>query len=205
MSNTARPPGLMRAPQNVAAGLMLLILAGIALWLVQDLNQGTLRAIGPALLPRALAVGVGLCGAALLIAGFIREGEPLERGTIRGPLFVMIAIAAFALTIRPVQLGAFTTPGLGLVVAGPLAIFISGFATPEAWVRELLVLALSLTPFCMILFGDALNLAIPLFPQWIADQLPDTWSQRRSLRFTAAVLVVAAVGVWLSGRIGRRA
>lgn len=200
-----RSPGLVRAPQNVAAGLALLVLAGLALWLVLDLNQGTLRAIGPALLPRALAIGVGVCGAALLVAGFVREGSPLEGVALRGPFFVGLAIAAFALTIRPVPLGGFATPGLGLVVAGPLAIFISGFATAEVRVRDLLVLALSLTPFCMILFGDALNLPIPLFPQWLADQLPDSWSQRQSLRATAAVLAAAAVVVWLTGRMARRA
>lgn len=191
---------LARSTQNVAAGVVLLALAALAFWLLLDLSQGSLRAIGPALLPRALAVGVALCGGALVVAGLSRPGEALEGWSARGPLFIVLAVAAFALTIRPVELGGVTTPGLGLVVAGPLAIVISGFATPEARLRELLILALSLTPFCMILFGDLLNLPIPVFPQALADQLPDTWSQRTSLRATAGVLAAAAVAVWLVGR-----
>ena len=39
----------------------------------------------------------------------------------------MGAVAAFALTIRPVELGGASTPGLGLIVAGPLAVVIGGF------------------------------------------------------------------------------
>ena len=196
----ARRTGFVRSPQNVAAGGVLLLLAFLALWLLRDLDQGSLRAIGPALLPRVLTVGVGLCGLALVAAGLGRAGEALEGLSPRGPLFVVLAVAAFALTIRPTQLGTVTTPGLGLAVAGPLAIMISGFATPEARLRELLILALSLTPFCMILFGDLLNLPIPLFPQALAALLPEAWSQRQALRATAGALALAAAAIWLLGR-----
>lgn len=193
--------GPVRAPQSLIAGLLLLALAGLALWLTTDLTQGTLRAIGPAMLPRWLAIGVGLCGLALVVAGFVKVGDALEDWHWRGPLFVMLAVTAFGLTIRPVQLGGLTTPGLGLVVAGPLAIMISGLASSEARLRDLLILALALTPFCMILFGDLLNLSIPLFPQPLADLLPDSWSQRTTLRATAATLAVGALLVWLLGRV----
>ena len=97
---------------------------------------------------------------------FIKEGDALERWSLRGPVFVIVAILAFALTIRPFSLRRpLTIPGLGLLVAGPLAIIIGGYATPEARLRDLVILALSLTPFCMVLFGDLLNLPIPVFPQ----------------------------------------
>lgn len=192
--------GLVRAPQNVLAGLLLILLAVAAFVLLGELSQGTLRAIGPAMLPRALAIGTGLCGAALVVAGLLRDGGAVERFTLRGPFFVMLAVCAFALTIRPVQLGPITTPGLGLVAAGPLAIFISGLATPEARFRELLILALGLTAVCMVLFGDALSLPIPVFPQALAGVLPEGLSQRNILRLAAAVLAAGAAAVWLSGR-----
>lgn len=198
-----RRAGLVRSPRNLVAGAALLFLSLLALWLVRDLQQGSLRAIGPALLPRALAAGVGLCGAALAVASLGRDGEALEGWNARGPLVVLLAVAAFALTIRPVQFGGLTTPGLGLVAAGPLAIMIGGYATPEARFRELLILALSLTAFCMILFGDLLSLPIPLFPQPLADALPVDWTQRQTLRATAGALALAAAAIWLLGRIGR--
>ncbi len=189
--------GPIRSLQNLAAGLTLVALAALALWLISDLPQGTLRAMGPALLPYWLAIGVGLCGLALIVASLTADGAGLDRWSIRGPAFVILAIVAFAVTIRPFALGAFSTPGLGLAVAGPLAILIGGYATPEARLRDLLILALCLTPFCMILFGDLLNLPIPIFPQTFADLFPATWSQRQILRLTAALFAAAALLVFV--------
>lgn len=200
----AAPRGLVHAPQSLAAGLVLLALAALAFWLTAGLTQGTLRELGPALLPRALAAGVGLCGAALAVSGFLGAGERLEAWGLRGPLFVLAAVAAFALTIRPVELGETRTPGLGLIVAGPLCVVIGGLATPEARLRELLILAFALTPFCMVLFGDLLNLPIPLFPQALADLLPAGWSQRFTLRVCAGLMALAAAWLWVLGRPGPR-
>ncbi|MXQ14423.1 tripartite tricarboxylate transporter TctB family protein [Microvirga makkahensis] len=192
--------GPVRSPQGVAGGILLLALAALALWLTRDLDQGTLNAMGPAMLPRWLAIGVGLSGLALIAFAFIREGEPLERWSVRGPFFVIAGILAFAVTIRDFSFGPLALPGLGLVAAGPLAILIGGYATPEARLRDLVVLSLSLTPFCMVLFGDLLNLPIPIFPQALAGLFPADWSQKAILRATAAVMAVAAVIVFLLTR-----
>jgi hypothetical protein len=202
-SEASRPQGPVRAPQNLAGGILLLVLSGLALWLTRDLAQGSLSSIGPALLPRFLALAVGLCGLALLAAAFMRTGDALERWSLRGPVFVIGAILAFAVTIRPFAFGPVTIPGLGLVVAGPLAIILGGYATPEVRLRDLVILALSLTPFCMVLFGDLLNLPIPVFPQALAGLFPADWSQKAILRATAAAMAVAALIVFLSTR-GRR-
>jgi Tripartite tricarboxylate transporter TctB family len=184
--------GPVRSPQGLLAGLTLIALAGLALWLTRDLSQGTLYAMGPAMMPRWLAVGVGLCGLALLISAFVRAGDRLERWSLRGPAFVILAIIAFAITIRPFSLGWITTPGLGLLFAGPLAIFISGYASDEARWLELLILSLGLTAFCMELFGDILNLPIPPFPNTLPEMFPNDWSQKAVLRATAAILAGAA-------------
>jgi hypothetical protein len=192
--------GPIRAPQNFAGGILLIALAALALWLTSDLDQGTLRAMGPSMLPDWLAYGVGLCGLALLASAFLKDGDPLERWSLRGPVFVIGAILAFAITIRPFSLGSLSIPGLGLVVAGPLAIIIGGFATPEARLRDLVILALSLTPFCMVLFGDLLNLPIPVFPQAFAGLFPADWSQKAILRATAATMLLVAIVVFFAGR-----
>lgn len=190
----------VRAPQNFAGGILLIALAILALSLTRDLPQGTLRTMGPAMLPDWLAVGVGLSGVALIVSSFLVDGEPLERWSLRGVFFITLAIIAFAVTIRPFVIGPVSVPGLGLVVAGPLAIIVSGYATNEARLRELAILALSLTPFCMLLFGDLLNLPIPIFPQSLASLFPSDWSQKDVLRATSAIMLVAAAAVYLYGR-----
>lgn len=189
--------GAIRAPQNLAGGLALAGLSGLALWLLRDLNQGTLSEMGSALLPRALAVCLGLMGLGLVLSAFIRHGLPLERTELHGPVLVLLAIAFFALTIRPFPLGPIVIPGLGLVVAAPVAIVIAGFATPEARLRELIVLALGLTPLCMLMFGDLLNLPIPMFPASLVDSLPDGWSQKTVLRVTSFLMLIAAGAVFV--------
>jgi Tripartite tricarboxylate transporter TctB family len=201
-SRTMRPEPL-RSPQSLAGGLVLIGLAGLALWLTRDLDQGTLNAMGPAMLPRWLAIAVGLSGLALLVFAFIKHGDALERWNLRGPVFVIGGILAFALTIRPFTFGTLTAPGLGMLFAGPLAIIIGGYATPEARLRDLVILSLSLTPFCMVLFGDLLNLPIPVFPQALTGLFPPDWSQKAVLRATAAIMAVAAVIVFFATR-GRR-
>ncbi|MEZ0172030.1 tripartite tricarboxylate transporter TctB family protein [Microvirga sp. TS319] len=202
-SGVAGRQGAVRAPQGIAGGILLIALAALALWLTRDLDQGTLNAMGPAMLPRWLAVGVGLSGLALIAYGFIRVGEPLERWSLRGPFFIILSILAFAVTIRPFSFGPLALPGLGLVVAGPLGIILGGYATPEARFRELLILSLSLTPFCMLLFGDLLNLPIPVFPQELAGLFPAGWSQKAIMRATASVLIVAGIAVFFATKGSR--
>jgi hypothetical protein len=192
--------GPIRAPQSFAAGLALVALALLALYLTSDLSQGTLRSMGPAMLPRWLAIAVGLCGVALTVAGFLKDGDRLEPSALRGPVFVVLGILAFALTIRPFSIAGLTTPGLGLIIAGPLAILIGGHATPEVRLRDLLILALALTAFCMVLFGDLLNLPIPVFPQALTQLFPADWSQKQVLRASAAILAAAAALVLLLAR-----
>lgn len=187
-------------PQNLVGGLILVALALLALWLLKDLEAGTLGAMGSALMPRALAVGLAVLGGLVAASSFVKRGHMLERLPLRGPVFVLLAIVVFAVTIRPFQIGSLGTPGLGIVVSAPLAIVISGFATPEARLRELLILALGLTPLCMLLFGDMLNLTIPMMPQALIDAFPDGWSQKAVLRVAAAAMLACAGLIHLSGR-----
>lgn len=198
-----RREGLVRAPQSLVGGLALMALAALALWLLRDLQTGTLSAMGSGLLPRALAVGLGLFGLGLTVSAFYRRGLPIEATGLRGPVFILLAIFGFALTIKPFSLGPVAMPGLGLVIAGPLAIVLAGFATPEARVRELVVLALGLIPCCMVMFGDLLNLPVPIFPSALLDSFPEGWSQKAMLRLVAGLMILAALILHLTGRNGR--
>jgi hypothetical protein len=144
--------GLIRGPQNFVSGVALVALALFAIWLVRDLPQGTLRAMGPAMLPRWLAIGVGLCGAALALIGLLRDGDGLEKWTFRGPVMVALGIVAFGITIRM----------FGLVVAGPLALIIGGFGSDETRPKELVIFAVIMTAFCIGLFRYLLNQPMPI-------------------------------------------
>lgn len=195
---------LSRIPQNVAAGLGLALLGAFGVWASGDLPRGTLGAMGPGMLPYWVAVGVAACGVVLAVTGFVRGGEGLQAVGLRGPVVVVLAILAFAVTIRPATLGPVTMPGLGLIVAGPLAVILAGYASPEARFRELLILALLLTAGCMLLFGDLLNLPIPLFPTALVEAASGTIPSRVLLRLMAGALALAGLGLLLLQRRSAR-
>ena len=148
----------IRSPQDAAAGLFLVVVAGFALWGGSSLSAGSLRQIGPGMLPRALAILTGLCGIGLIAGSFFYPGEDLERWRLRGPLFVLGAAVMFGFTIRP----------LGLIVAVPVAVLISALASRESRWIEIIVFAVVMTVACIGLFKYALGLPIPLAP-WLID------------------------------------
>ena len=144
------PP--IRAPRHVVAGLALIAFAAFALWAVSGLSQGSLRAMGPAMLPRWVAVAIAACGLAFVALGFIQKGPPLASWELRGPLIVGAGMAVFAFTIR----------SLGFAIAAPLAMMIIGHGTTEVRPRELAVFAVVMTAFCLGLFRYLLDQPIPV-------------------------------------------
>jgi hypothetical protein len=142
----------VRAPQNLVAGASLLALGLFARWASADLDAGTLRSMGPGMLPRGVAALVALSGLSLVVLSLVKDGDPLGRWPLRGPFFVALGVVAFALTIRSV----------GLAVAGPLVALVSGGASPETRWKELIVFAIAITAFCILLFRYALHLPIPI-------------------------------------------
>jgi putative tricarboxylic transport membrane protein len=151
--------------RDVAAGAFLIGVAVLASWQGSELALGTLRQVGPGLVPRALAGLLGLFGLVLMLKGFKDKPEAVEeaapgpwwslRGRVlRGPVFLFIAVAAFGLGVRTV----------GLIVAGPLVVVLSALASSETRAKENALFALGMTLFCFLLFKQLLSLPIPLAP-----------------------------------------
>lgn len=146
------PRRIVRAPRELAAGLSLLAVAAVALWATADLEAGELRALGPGMLPRWVALLIGAAGLGFVAVAFIKDGVELERWSLRGPLLVTLGVVGFALTIRTV----------GLALAGPLVVLVGGAASSEVRLKELAVFAVLLTLFCIGVFRYALGLPIPI-------------------------------------------
>jgi hypothetical protein len=153
--------------RDLSAGACLLGIAAVATWQGSGLELGSLRQMGPGMLPRVLAVLVGVCGAALGVRSLLQPlrkqaqaTEPPASGggwrAVRAPLSLMVAATAFGLSVRP----------LGLLLAAPLAIVVSTWASPETRRKESLWFALGMTAFCVVLFRRILGLAIPVAP-WL--------------------------------------
>lgn len=150
----APPParGRVRSPRDLLGGVCLVALAVFALAKGAGLEGGTLRAMGPGMLPRAVAVLILVCGIALSAFALLKDGPALGRWPLRGPFFVCLAVLAFSLTIRSV----------GLALAGPLVVIVGGLASDESRPKELVVFAVIMTLACIGLFRFVLGLPIPV-------------------------------------------
>lgn len=150
---------ISRINSQCLGGFAIVAISLIALFNVRELDTGTLSEIGPALIPRALAVLLLILGLAIAASGY-RSGEKgaaLAAWSLRPVLAILGGIVLFGLMIRTV----------GVVFAAPLALGVAGFATTETKWRELAVFVLVLTIFCATLFRIILGLPIPLAPMVI--------------------------------------
>jgi len=142
--------------QNLLAGLLLILVAAIAAWQASPLSFGTLRHIGPGLVPLVLAAFIAIIGVILVLTWLRGERSSTGRWPLRGPLFILGAAVVFGLIVRP----------LGLAVAGPLLVVVAAFASHETRWIEILIFAAGMTVFCLVLFKYLLALPIPVAP-WL--------------------------------------
>ena len=142
--------------QNLLAGLLMIAIAAVAAMQGSSLSVGTLRHIGPGMVPMILAVLIGIIGVALVITWLRGEREGTGRWPLRGPIFILGAAVVFGLAVRP----------LGLAVAGPLLVVVAAFASHETRWIEIVLFAVGMTIFCVALFRYALSLPIAVAP-WL--------------------------------------
>ena len=159
---------IVKSQVDLGAGLFLIALSLIGIYGSLSLRFGQLTSVGPALMPRSVAVLIGAFGVGLVVTSFLSVGPRLERWHFRGPFFVLGAVVVFALTIRgsTLSLGGWkvTIPQLGLAIAGPLAIIMSSLADRETRPVEILIYTTILTIVCIGVFRFMLRLQIPIFP-----------------------------------------
>lgn len=152
---TTRPPSEpagVRIPQDLGAGVFLILISLFFVWQAWNLPLGSLRAMGPGMLPMSIAVIMGVGGALLALMALITGGPALTRPHFRGIFFVLGGLVLFGLTVRT----------LGLVVAGPLSMIFASFGSEEVRPVEAVIFAVIMTAFCIGLFKYALGLPIPV-------------------------------------------
>ena len=167
LNQIERAQGLrVRSTQDLAGGLFMVLIALGAFIFSWELPAGTLRQLGPGMLPKTFAVICGALGLMLALASLRYNGEKLSGWSWKGIFFALGGACLFGLTIRGFEFGPIRVPALGLLVSGPLLIFFSGLAAEDRKLRELLIFAIAMSAACILLFKYALSLPIPLAP-WL--------------------------------------
>jgi putative tricarboxylic transport membrane protein len=158
----------VRGPRDFYGGLVLIGLAIIAIWASGDLPGQTGFSFGPGTAPRMFAGLLAVVGAVVALNGLLFAGPPLDSFAVRGPVYVLVAILAFAAMIRGIGLDfigiPLTIPPLGLVPSTFFAFMISIFGSTEFRLVESLLAAVAMTIFCVVLFVYLLQLPFQLWP-----------------------------------------
>jgi hypothetical protein len=146
-----------RAPQDYYGGVVLMAIALFALWASSDLQGMHGFSFGAGTAPRMFGLLLLALGATVAMIGIVTDGAQLATYHWRGPLFVSLAILAFALSIRP----------LGLAVSGLASFLIAALGTHETRWGETLIVGICLTGGCALLFPYVLGLPMPLLPRFL--------------------------------------
>jgi putative tricarboxylic transport membrane protein len=158
----------VRGPRDFYGGLAMIGLAALAFWLSSDLAGMHGAALGPGTAPRLAAGLLALVGALVAAGGLLFDGPPLEGYALRGPAYVIAAIAIFAVMLGGFSIDLFGTtvriPRLGLVLSTFCAFVISVMGSREKRWLEGLAAAAAMTVFCVILFVYLLQLPFGLWP-----------------------------------------
>ena len=151
----------VRSPQDFFGGLVLVIVATVALIASADLPGQRGFAFGPGTAPRLFSGMLAAVSGAVAISGVFTNGQAIGAYRIRGPAYVIVSILMFAMFIRP----------LGLVISAFLAFILSIMGSTEMrWIESIIAGAL-MTLMCVLLFVYLLNLPFQLWPPDNALQL----------------------------------
>lgn len=146
---------VVRGPNDVFVGVLLLLFSAAGFWLSDGLRVGTITGMGPGYVPIALCWCLAVLGAITIGRGVIAEDDPAEGWSLRPIVFIAAAIVWFALVIEP----------LGLIVATLGVVLIASFADPASRRWEGIVLGLGLAVFCAAVFIYALGLPMDSLPR----------------------------------------
>lgn len=140
---------------ELLAGVTFIAIGAFALFIGRLYPMGTALDMGPGYIPRIVAfglIGMGLIG---VVRGIVARDWRWPSLPLRPMLWVGAAILSFALLIGRA----------GLFISVIVAVLLSAFAAYEIRWREAPIVALVLAVFCTALFGYALRLPLPLWPQ----------------------------------------
>ncbi|MCM0019437.1 MAG: tripartite tricarboxylate transporter TctB family protein [Tagaea sp.] len=166
MEPEAKESGAKLRDRDVWAGIALMAVGGVALLGGAELPFMTRQGVGAGLLPRIVAGFIVALGALQTILALRAPGGAVGAWAWREVAIVLGAVVLFGLTIRGGHIGPLEIPPLGLVVAGPLAVFVAGLADRGSRPGELIVFAIATSALCTAVFRFALGIPVPVAP-WL--------------------------------------
>lgn len=135
---------------------MYIVIGAGAVVLAQEYKMGTAFKMGPGYFPVVLGALLAIIGIVSILRSLVREGEPIGAFAVKGLILVVSGVVLTGYLFR----------NAGLIVALPLLIMITAYASIKFSWRSSIALAIGLTAFCILVFAYGLGLPLPVFGKW---------------------------------------
>ncbi len=147
----------IRNPKDFFTGLFLLVVSAVFTYGLLELKIGTAYRMGPGYFPMLLTGLLTIFAIAILINGFVSDGEPIGTIPWRGLLVVTLSVVSYGATLK----------GLGLVPALALTVLISTFAADRWDAKAAIGVTVVLVAACFAIFVKGLGLPLSPFGPWV--------------------------------------
>jgi uncharacterized membrane protein len=143
-----------RNNKDFLAGLLFIVVGGLAVVIAGDYPIGSTMRMGPGYFPSVLGGVLVLFGLYVMVRG-LRSGEKVKGEWGWRPLgLITLSIVLFGATVER----------LGLIPALVLVLLVSALAGREFRLKEALVLTVVMGALAVVVFPFGLKLPYPLFP-----------------------------------------
>lgn len=150
----------IKSQRDFWSGLMFIAVGAGFAWGATNYSFGSSARPGPGYFPFGLGIILAALGALVTFKALTIEsegGDPIGKFAWKPLLVILGAVALFGALL----------PTLGLVVALPVLVILSGFAGDEFHIGEALINAVVLTVGSWLIFIKGLGLTLPLWPAFL--------------------------------------
>jgi hypothetical protein len=147
---------LIRNEKDFWIGVVYVAFGSAAIIICRDYSMGTALKMGPSYFPTILGSLLILIGIISLVRSFVKPGTPFGVFALKGLILIIASIILFGFIVR----------WAGLVIALPLLVIISSYASIQFRWKYSLTLAAGLTIFCILVFLKGLGVPLPILGSW---------------------------------------
>jgi hypothetical protein len=153
---TSASMALIRSSKDFWAGLIYAFFGAGAVIIARDYDMGSALRMGPAYFPTVLGYLLAFIGVISVARSFISDGTPIGEIAFKGLFVIIGSVLLFGFLVRRT----------GLVIALPLLVILSAWASDHFRWLPSLVLAAGVTLFCVFVFLHGLGVPLPLWGSW---------------------------------------
>jgi putative tricarboxylic transport membrane protein len=143
-----------RGNSDFYTGLLLVVVAAVALLYIRTLTVGTVLEMGPGYFPLGLALILLGMGLVMIVKGLTTAGAPVGTVHLRPLFFILLSFAAFGLLVERA----------GLAIAILVQVGLAHFASRESTWQATAITAVALAIASSIIFVWLLKIPVSVLP-----------------------------------------